>query len=504
MKPTAFIAGAAQLSLRPSKTEPWKGEEPASLVARAAKLALADAGASSRLDAIACVESFAWSYGDLAGQVADSLGCTQPLRRFSVPTGGNSPQDLLHQVCSAIAAGEIHCALIAGAEVLYSRNRARRENRDLGWPARPTTANPFRGQKPFSSELEQRHGLLLPIQAFPLFENAIRAAQRRSADEQIRLAASILAKNARVAADNPHAWFRDAPSAEDIAAVSSENRMIAYPYTKRMNAIMNVDQAAAIVVISESLMRELSADDRCASVLGGAGAEDAWFVSERNTLAASPGMKAATHAALDNAGLSASQIDAFDLYSCFPSAIEFAMDAFGVAQDDPRPLSLTGGLAFAGGPGNAYVLHALATAVSRLRSGDITTAAVSGVGMACAKHTTTVLARTDAVPAGATGRTPLRVDTDVRDVETVERADGVAEIASYTIDYDRSGAPERVLYILDLPDGRRTVANSDGSVGATAEQLLASEPVGRRGTLAHDASTGTNRFTLDGAPSPTS
>ena len=133
----------------------------------------------------------------------------------------------------------------------------------------------------FTSELERAHGLAAPIQLFPLFENALRSAHGRTADEQRQVAAEILAANARVAADNPHAWFRDAPGAEQIGSISPDNRMIVYPYTKRMNAIMDVDQSAAIVIVSAAYLDEHDLAARCAAVLSGAAQRAARSCSSR-------------------------------------------------------------------------------------------------------------------------------------------------------------------------------------------------------------------------------
>lgn len=69
----------------------------------------------------------------------------------------------------------------------------------------------------------------------------------------------------------------------------------------------------------------------------------------------------ATGVALRQAGLSLPQIDLLDLYSCFPSAVQVAQRELGLSQDDPRPLTVTGGLPFNGGPFNNYVMHAIAT-----------------------------------------------------------------------------------------------------------------------------------------------
>ena len=42
-------------------------------------------------------------------------------------------------------------------------------------------------------------------------------------------------------------------------------------------------------------------------------------------------------------------------------------DDFGLAADDPRGLTLTGGLPYFGGPGNSYSLHGIAETVAAMR-----------------------------------------------------------------------------------------------------------------------------------------
>ena len=376
---TSYLAGAAQASFKNADSV----AHPAALMTDIARAALEDAGIDVRtVDAIACVEPISWSYDDLAQTVADSLGCAAEIRKFWVPAGGTSPLDLLHQICGVMADAEIDCAVIAGAEALRTRRRAARERQTLDWPESARDVNPMRGQDGFSSALEQRHGLTAPIQAFPLFENAIRAANGRTADEQRQVAAALLAKNARVAADNPHAWFRDAPDAAAIRSATPDNRMIVYPYTKRMNAIIDVDQAAAVVVVSERFLLENDLHERAAAVLGGAGAQDEWFMAGRRTFAESPAMNLAVRTAMQRAGVSPDDLDGMDLYSCFPSAIQLGLTAAGVPVDDPRPFTLTGGLAYAGGPGNGYVVHALASALTDIRANPEHTLLVTGIGMA--------------------------------------------------------------------------------------------------------------------------
>ena len=67
------------------------------------------------------------------------------------------------------------------------------------------------------------------------------------------------------------------------------------------------------------------------------------------------------------AGVGVDDLDLVDVYSCFPSAVQVAANELGLPLGDPsRPLTVTGGLTFAGGPWNNYVTHSIATMAERL------------------------------------------------------------------------------------------------------------------------------------------
>lgn len=488
----AFIVGQAQRSHHQQASV----DHPLVLMQEIASAALADANIdAAQLDAIACVDPFSWTYTDLAQQVAAGIGAAEDLNVFWRPAGGTTPQDLLHDITQSMADGEIDIALIVGAESMRTRRKATRAGEQLPWPPRDKSIQPTRGQRPFSSEWEARHGLRLPIQSFPIHENAIRHAHGRTAQAQIALAASLLHENALIAADNEHAWFQDAPSADLIATVTEDNRMISYPYTKRMNAIMDVDQAAAVVLVAERIVDQLADRANTAAVLGGAGAEEVWNPIERRSLAESRAMDAAFAAALDHASLVTADIQAFDFYSCFPAPIQMAVDALGMDIEDQRPFSLTGGLAYAGGPGNNYVMHSIATALRRLRRRPADRILVTGVGMANTKHAATLLSNGAHIPDQATGVTEYRVATGDTPLAVTQQAEGVATIASYTIEYGRNGRPTNVIYLLDLKDTSRAIANAEDPATA-AETLLAEDPIGKAGVVSWDPQAARQFFSL--------
>lgn len=488
----AYLLGQAQESYHNVD----QVDHPLELMKHIATQALADARITAdQVDLVGCIDPFSWTYADLATQVAEGIGIGTDVEEIWLPAGGTTPQDLIHEIAVKMENGEHDVALLFGAEAMRTRRKATRAGQQLTWPPRDKSINPMRGQDPMTSAWETQHGLRLPIQAYPLLENALRHAHGRTADEQIGVAANILHKNALVAAKNPHAWFQDAPSASLISTVSEENRMISYPYTKRMNAIMDVDQAAAIVMVSARFINAQGGLERSAAVLGGAGSEDVWNPMQRPSLATSTGMRTAFGKALEFAQLGPTQITAFDFYSCFPSPVQMALAALDLSVDDERDFSITGGLGYAGGPGNNYVMHSLATAVARLRDNPDDTLMITGVGMANTKHAATILCRGDQAPDSATGNTVFRVATGEAALEVAEQASGHCTVVSYTVEYDRDAHPINIIYILDTEDGKRAVANARDPEVAN-EQLLAADPVGKFGMLEWDADAERQYFEL--------
>jgi acetyl-CoA C-acetyltransferase len=487
----AVIVGVGQIRRRPELDGPWDPQEPAALMALAIDGALADAanhgaGAADSLrrdvTGLASVDPIGWGYVDLCGSTANAAKLTSVGRTFTWPPGGNSAGDLLHEVANAIADGGLDIAVLTGSEVVYSLRRARKEGVDLQqrWTPYPGRRDFLKGQRPLTTAVEARHGMVAPIQCYPMYENAIRAAAGRTITEHQRALGALMARNSQVAATNPNAWFPTAWSAEQIASVDAANRMVCFPYPKRMNAIMEVDQAAALVIMSkaEADRRGIAPENQIA-FLGGSSCVDAWTPSERANLAASPAIAAAATTALAHAGLGIDEIDAFDLYSCFPSAIQMAMSALGLADNDPRGVTLTGGLAYAGGPGNSYALHSMCVAVENMRRGHGTAALITSLGNTASKHAISILG---ALSASATADFRAeRISVDASELEGPEVVDGVSGdgvVVSYTVEYGRDGTPTRTIYIVLLEDGRRTVGNgpcTDEEIRALTE----SEGVGR-------------------------
>ena len=307
--------------------------------------------------------------------------------------GGNSPQALMHDACRAIGRGDLDVVLVTGAEALYTRALSRRDpsKTPLTWSTQPDdTPEPvsFGTDKFGSSELELRRGLLLPVHAYPLFENALRAALGLSLAEHAARIGALWSRFSEVAAGNPNAWIRTPRTPDEIVTPGPDNRMITFPYPKLCTANLQVDQAAAYIVCSaEAAAAAGVPEDRWVFPISGADANDHWYVSDRPELHRSPAIRLAGAAALELAGIGVDDLAAVDLYSCFPAVVQMAAAELGLPLEDPgRPLTLTGGLTFAGGPGNNYTSHGIARCVEALRAAPGSLGLVSGLGWYSTKH----------------------------------------------------------------------------------------------------------------------
>lgn len=489
-----IIVGVGQVTQRPECERP---REPLALIAEAARLAEKDAGAGDllhALDSVRVVNILSWPSKAPAQDLARALAVA-PRELIYTAVGGNTTQWQVNEAAERIHAGDIRLGLIAGAEAMYSVRRARAKGIDLGWSARGNPTPDVGDTRPGTSEYEARHGASLPTKVYPLFENALRAHYGRSIDQHQRAIGEMMSRFSHVAANNPNAWFCDARSAAEIATPSPTNRYIGFPYPKYMNAILDVDQGAALLMTSVDEARRLGiAEEKWVYLWGCGDATDHWFITERVGYHSSPAMRVNMARALDMAGVTESEIDLFDLYSCFPSAVQIGRDSLGIAPDDPRPLTVTGGLPYFGGPGNNYVAHSIATMVERLRAEHGKIGLVTANGWYVTKHSTGVYSSEP--PRKEWQRTDPKADQAIVDAEPkpalTESPSGDATVETYTVVFDRDGAPEQGIIIARTSAEERFIANAPAD-RATLEAMTKRETVGARGRVS-PAADGRNIF----------
>jgi len=284
-----------------------------------------------------------------------------------------------------------------------------------------------------------------------------------------------------VASTNPQAWFGQKRHVDELTTSAVGNRMVATPYAKRTTAFLNVDMAAANLLVTKQVADAWNVpDDRRVYLRGWGFARDAVHVAARAHLDASPGMRAATTCALDRAGMDIDEIEAFDLYSCFGSAVQFATDVLRLSPQDPRPRSMTGGLPYHGGPSSNYVSHSVSHIVSQLREGTHQTALSTGIGMHMTKHVAAVWSRSPGVmaPAGDDGPQQWDHPGGQDDRRVVDSFDGPGVLVAATVVHDTEGQPDHVIAICERADGARCYARSteDAVLTAVLEDRWANQP----------------------------
>jgi acetyl-CoA C-acetyltransferase len=464
---TPVVVGVGQLSHRVDRGE--EPQEPVDLLVAAARRAEADTGSSgvlAALDAVKVVSILSWRYADPGRLVAERTGAAD-VRTTYTTGGGQTPQTLVHRTAEDILAGRSDCVLIGGAEAWRTRQAARRAGETLPW----TDQGDRQPDELTGGDLDMNHpdelalGIGMPIQVYPLFDVALRAADGEGVADHRAGLGRLYARFSEIAAANPHAWNRTVYTAEEVSEATPDNRMVGFPYTKRMNSYEMLDQAAALLVCSAERAEALGIDhDRWVFPHSGAEAKDP-YVSLRRSLHESPSMEAAGRTALALAGTDAGGIGHVDLYSCFPSAVRLAARALGLGED--RDLTVTGGMSFAGGPWNDYVTHSIATMVDVLRANPGELGLVSANGGLASKEAFGVYGAEPPTDGFRLGRPQAQVDQRPgRELSTDH--DGPVTIETYTVMHDRDGQPERAIAATLLDDGRRAWATSDDADVLTA------------------------------------
>jgi acetyl-CoA C-acetyltransferase len=277
----------------------------------------------------------------------------------------------------------------------------------------------------------------------------------------------MMAPMTDIAAKSPHAWFPVARSASELIAATPDNRYVGWPYTKWIVSVMDVDMSAAAIVMTHEAADRLGVPaDQRVYLRGWAYGTDCWYVAERDEMWRSRGMEETSRAALSTAGASVDDVAHFDLYSCFASSLHLACDALGISPTDPRGLTVTGGLPFAGGPASNYMLHSIATMVDVLREDAGSLGLVSGVGMHMTKHVYAAYSTTPGAPQPPGG---LGLKSEPKR-EIVPSYDGDATVVTYTVAHQRDGSPEWGLVIGEIAEGKRIYAKiTDPALMADAE-----------------------------------
>jgi acetyl-CoA C-acetyltransferase len=493
---TPVIVGVGQFVERIDAPD-YAGLSFAELSARAAMAALGDTGASSAVipfvKAVGAIRTFEESG---AMQVPFGRAERMPLavaRRLGIvpsvaileKVGGQSPLALLADLGGRIAGGEVPAALMFGSEAISTVRHLVTTGETRDWAESDDPAaigaewiDKGMGFEGTLSPVSIAHGIRAPVTAYALCENARRGALGLSQADYALEMGRLFAPLTEVAARNPYSAAAVSPmTAAEIATPGERNRMIADPYPLKLVSRDQVNQAAALVLMSVDAARAAGVPEERWIYLHGAALANEREILDRPDIGGYPAANAAIASAFATAGKSADQMAAFDFYSCFPVPVfNAAIDGLGLLPDDPRGLTVTGGLPYFGGAGNNYSMHAFATMAERLRAAPGSFGFVGLNGGFQSKYGAAVLSTVPRAWPGCEHASVQALLDAVPKAALAPVAKGRGRIGTYTVTCTK-GVPDQVIVIGELECGGRFVATSrEAEVITTA---LADDPLGR-------------------------
>ena len=471
----------------------WEKLGPADLAAKAVSEMLTSTGVAdigSYIDRVVVMRTFVDSVPDrikpllapfgfskkFARSVASRAGLDAAAAHYAT-AGGQSPQQYTAKACRAIASGEARAIVLCGAEAIGTMRAHQRSDDTLDWSESPTGEQSDDGmglEDQFVPALAA-HKVIAPIDIYPLMEHRKRTVRGMQRPDYLNYLGEVLTPLANAARVNPYTMFENVPESDEIAVVSGRNRVVGDPHLKSMVAKDGVNQSAAVLVMSFELASELGLADKAVFLRGFAEAAEHPLL-ERPDLSTSPALRWTYDNAVASSGLSVSDIEAFDLYSCFPIAVIEAMEALGIDIDDPRPTSLTGGLPFFGGPGNNYSMHGIASAVSSIQSGQYSHVLVGALGGHMSKHAVGVYS---GIPASGDWLSSEKAFEEAgNSASLASEFSGSAVVETFTVKMIPEGQWLAVLAIND--EGERVIAASLLEQGELYDKFTGGEPIGER------------------------
>lgn len=454
-----MLIGYGQVNHRDEIDPGSRSVEPVDLMAAAARQA-ADPRVIEAVDSIRVVNILSAHYRDPGLLLGRRIGAADFTTLYS-PIGGNVPQSLVNRACLDIQRGSAGVVLLAGAETWRTRTGLKAKGSGLTWTVQDESvpmAEVCGEDVPMAGEAEIRIKLDRPAYVYPLFEQALRIASQAATEEHLERVGELWARFNAVAVDNPHAWIRKPVAGAEIRRPGAQNRMISWPYTKLMNSNNMVDQGAALVLTSvEQATRLHIPAERWVFPHAGTDAYDTPAIAERHELHRSAAIRIAGRRALELAGLGVDDVDYVDLYSCFPSAVQITAAELGLRLDDPaRPLTVTGGLTFAGGPWSNYVTHSIATAAELLVANPGRRALITANGGYLTKHSFGVYGTAPPTEFRWENLQSLVAKEPTR--HGLIEWEGVGTVESWTTPFNREGRPDKAFLAVRTPDGSRTLA----------------------------------------------
>lgn len=489
---TPIIIGAGQF-VEMADSPGYRALSAVELAAEAARHAFADALSLEKLAPHVDIVATTRTFSDSSPRMATPFGTSnnfprsigkrlgiEPRRAIWEDAGGYTPQDLVDEMSEALAAGEAKVVLVAGAEAISTGRHLMAEKKHVDWSEHieGSVENRLGKGTRMLGDNEINHGLISAPPLYGLCENARRKNKGMTPADYAKEMGQLFAPFSALAANNPYSTTQKAYSAEELITITDRNRMIADPYPRLLVARDQVNLSAALVMTTVGFARELGIPESQWVFLHGYAKVAERTLLERQDIGSSPAAHLASNAALQAVGVTADDISFFDFYSCFPIAVSNALDGMHIAVDDPRPLTLTGGLPYFGGPGNNYSMHGIASMVEILRAHPGKYGFIGANGGFLSKYSVGIYSTTPTQFKICDSK-PLQAQIDALPAPTIStKPNGTATIETYTIIHGKDGKPSTAVIIGRLADDSRCIAASNDGDTATLNKMVESDPLG--------------------------
>tara|TARA_B100000482_G_C12599995_1_gene294798 strand:- start:301 stop:1749 length:1449 start_codon:yes stop_codon:yes gene_type:complete len=401
-----------------------------------------------------------WKYRDPGKWVAKKNNIESA--ETSVTKIGILQQNLINSSCARIVNGEIDASLIMGGESRYKMLRAQIEERE--YIETELNINPdkyIKAPDELNLDIEKEELGLMAVGYYAILESAFRASLKKNIKTHSEYIAKMYSDFSKVASINDDAWIDNPLEASDINDVSIKNPLMAFPYNKNHCSSWNVNQSCAIIICSEAIADKLKVPFE-KRVYPLASSETNYMIPtlQRPNLIEPIGMKLAADFILDICKENNLDVDMYDLYSCFPVAVQMFAKLLNLT--NANQMTITGGMPFAGGPLNSFVLHSTTKLISKIREMNKGVGLVTGVSGMMTKQSYALWSKNPNIDFIHKDFTNEAKSKEIP-IEISNINEGNGKILGYTIiNYDSK--PKAVMYINTSDGKRKLITSSDKSI----------------------------------------
>lgn len=397
-----------------------------------------------------------WKYRDPGKWIADKNNISNV--KTSIAKVGVLQQNLINEACLNIINGNIKASLIIGGESRYKRVLASKAGKE--YFETELNKNPdyyIKAKDELRIPEEEDELGQMAVGYYSIIDSAYRSRKGIKINEYKKDIADLYKKFSEVAVTNKESWLKKSISNEDILNESEKNKKQAFPYNKYHCTSWNVNQSVALIICSEEIADKLDVPNS-KRVYPIASAESNHMIPTilRKDLARPMGMQLAAKHILNVCKDNNIKPNIYDLYSCFPIAVKLFADSLLLNKKDA--FTVTGGMSFAGGPLNHYVLTSTVKVIEKIRDNNKCIGLVTGVSGMMTKQSYAVWSKNSLIPFNYKDVTEEAAKLDIPKKLSTKKS-GEVKIVGYTI--IGSGSEEKIIIYGEDTNGDRKVLVSN-------------------------------------------